>query len=215
MSNSAKKVWNIFTSILIALVVVLAFLLAGTRLFGLHPMKVLSGSMEPEIHTGALVYVKDVDTATLKRGDVITYMLSEDTYSTHRITEVVPDEDDPGVIRFRTKGDANKAEDGGLVLDVNVVGEVQFSIPLLGYISDFIQNPPGTYVAIAIGVLLLLLIFLPEILGGDDEKTKGEKAKKEKAAKDEAADSEEPAASAPESVADEESDGESKTEAEK
>ena len=86
-------------------------------------------------HVGALIYVKEVDYRELESGDVITFMLDEDTVATHRIVEVVPDEEDASVIRFRTKGDANTAEDGGLVHYKNVIGTPVFTIPYLGYLA--------------------------------------------------------------------------------
>ncbi|MBQ4067246.1 MAG: signal peptidase I [Clostridia bacterium] len=172
MSDKVKKIWNAATSVLIALVVVLAILLAGMRLFGFNVFTVLSGSMEPVIHTGSIVYVKEVKPEDIRTGDVITYMLDENTISTHRVVEVIPDEEDPTVIRYKTKGDANASEDGVPVHCQNVIGEVQFSIPYLGYVANFIQNPPGMYVAIAAGLLLLILIFMPEILAPEKEKEK-------------------------------------------
>ena len=72
-------------------------------------------------------------------------------------------------LRYRTKGDANDAEDGELIHYRNVIGTPVFSIPYLGYMADYIQHPPGMYVAISAGAVLLLLIFLPDLLA-DDEK---------------------------------------------
>lgn len=46
--SSIRKTWNVISSILVALVVLLALLLVGARLFGLQVYTVLSGSMEPE-----------------------------------------------------------------------------------------------------------------------------------------------------------------------
>ena len=168
-----KKLWNIFTSALVVLAVLLALLLVGARLVGLQVFTVLSGSMEPTYHTGSLIYVKKVDATKLSEGTVITFMLDEDTIATHRIVGVVPDEEDPSVVRYRTKGDANENEDGGLVHYKNVVGTPVFTIPKLGYLANYIQHPPGTYVAISAGALILLLMFLPELLGmltGDEKK---------------------------------------------
>ena len=174
MNSTIKKIWNAATTLLVALVVVLAVLLVGVRLAGLQVYTVLSGSMEPTYHVGSLIYVKKVDPMELKAGDVITYMLDEDTLSTHRIVEVVPDENDSSVIRFRTKGDANDAEDGSLVHYKNVVGTPVFSIPKLGYLANYIQKPPGMYVAISAGAFLLLLVFLPDLFE-DDKKGKDKK----------------------------------------
>lgn len=169
-----KKIGNVVTTVLVVAVVLLAIALAGVRLFGLQVYTVLSGSMEPAYHVGALLYDKKVDPAQLRPGDVITFMLDEETIVTHRIVEVVPDEEDPSVIRFRTKGDANAAEDGSLVHYKNVLGTPVFAIPKLGYFASFVQQPPGLYVAIAFGAVLVLLAFLPDLLG-DDKKKKGKR----------------------------------------
>lgn len=179
MNKTVKKIWNIFTTILVVLVVLLAVLLVGARLVGLQVFAVLSGSMEPTYHTGALIYVKKVDTQKIQVGTPITFMMDEDTVATHRVVEVVPDEEDPSVIRYRTKGDANDAVDGGLVHYKNVIGTPVFTIPYLGYVASYIQQPPGTYVAISAGAIILLLMFVPDILkaaGAADEKAAGEAA---------------------------------------
>ena len=169
MNGKLRKVWNAVSSVLVALVVLLAVLLVGVRLVGFQVFTVLSGSMEPTYHTGALIYVKKVDPYTIQVGQPITFLLTEDTVATHRVVEIVKDETDPNVIRFRTKGDANEVEDGSLVHYKDVIGVPVFSIPYLGYVADFIQHPPGTYIAIAAGAILLLLVLLPDLLhGGKD-----------------------------------------------
>ena len=181
--KTVKKIWNAITSLLVILVVIGAMLLGGVRILGYQVFTVLSGSMEPVYHTGSLIYVKDVDYRDLGEGDVITFMLNEDTVATHRIVGVVPDEEDPSVVRYRTKGDANDAEDGALVHYKNVIGSPVFTIPYLGYVANYIQNPPGTYIAISGGAVLMILVFLPDLLSSDEEEKKTEKPKKKKAPK--------------------------------
>ena len=175
-TKTGNKVWNIFTSVLVVLVVIAALLLAGARLVGLQVFTILSGSMEPAYHTGSVIYVKEIDPADIKVGDPITFMLNEDTIATHRVVEVVPDEDDPSVLRFRTKGDANESVDGSLVHYKNVIGTPVFTIPYLGYVASFIQNPPGMYYAIALGAVLLAMVFLPGMLDDKKDKAKSEKS---------------------------------------
>lgn len=172
MNRSVKRIWNAVSSIAVALVVILAILLVGARLVGLQVFTVLSGSMEPTYHVGSLIYVKKVDPYTIEVGQPITFMLDEDTVATHRVVGIVPDEEDPTVIRFRTKGDANENADGSLVHYKNVIGSPVFTIPQLGYVVSYIQNPPGTYVAISAGAILLLLVFLPDLFDGDKKKKK-------------------------------------------
>ena len=173
MNPTLKKVWNMVSTVLVALVVLLALLLAGARLVGLQVFTVLSGSMEPAYHTGSLIYVKKIDAMDIHPGTVITFMLDEDTVATHRVVGIVPDEEDPTVIRFRTKGDANTAEDGSLVHYKNVIGTPVFTIPGLGYVANYIQHPPGTYVAISAAAVLLLLVFLPDIFASEKKGKSG------------------------------------------
>lgn len=163
MKNMAYKIWNAVTWGLTALMIILAIALAGVRLVGLRPLAVLSGSMEPAYHVGSLIYVKSVDAASLQPGDVITFLLDADTLATHRIVEVIPDPEDPTVLRYRTQGDANATADGSLVHCKNVIGTPVFSIPLLGFLAHFIQTPPGIYIAISGGAFLLLLMLLPDL----------------------------------------------------
>ena len=168
MKKRILTIWNGFTTVLVALVVLLAVLLVGVRLVGLQVFTVLSGSMEPTYETGSLIYVKKVDPMEIGAGEVITFMMDEDTVATHRVVEVVPDANDSSVIRFRTKGDANDAVDGSLVHYKNVIGSPVFSIPKMGYVANYIQNPPGMYIAISAGAIILLLVFIPDLF--EDEK---------------------------------------------
>ena len=178
MSKAIKNVWNIVTWILVLILVIAAVLLAGVRLIGLRPLTVLSGSMEPEFSAGDLIYVRSVDYRDLKEGDIITFMLSEDVIATHRIVGVVPDENDPAVIRYRTKGDANDSEDGTMVHYKNVVGTPVYSLPQMGYVANYIQTPPGCYIAMSGAAVIMLLVFLPDFLWSGDTGTNGEKEPK-------------------------------------
>ena len=166
MSQTLKRMWNIFTTILVAAVVILALLLVGVRIFGLQVYAVLSGSMEPTYHTGSLIYVQKTTPEQIQAGDPITFVMDESlVVATHRVVEVHEEEG-----YFTTKGDANDAVDGSPVLFENLIGKPVFTIPYLGYLSDFIQKPPGMYVAIGVGGVILLLAFLPDLLGGRKKK---------------------------------------------
>lgn len=162
MSKSIKKVWNIVTSVLVAAFVILALLLVGARVFGLQVYAVLSGSMEPTYHTGSLIYVQKTAPEKIRAGDPITFVLDESlVVATHRVVAV--DEENRC---FYTKGDANEAEDGSPVYFENLIGKPVLTIPYLGYVSNFIQKPPGIYIAIGVGGIVLLLAFLPDLLSG-------------------------------------------------
>ena len=172
MSKTIKRIWNWVSGVLVGVVVLLAIALVGVRLIGLKPFVVLSGSMRPTYEVGSLIYVKSVDYKELEVGDPITYMISQDTVVTHRIIEVLVDEEDPETIRYFTKGDANDVPDGSSVHYRNIIGKPVFSIPYLGYLANYIQNPPGMYVAMSAGAILVLLVFLPDVFGSDEKKKK-------------------------------------------
>ena len=169
MIQTINKTANILSTLAVILALALVLLLVAPRVFGVHVFTVLSGSMEPAYPVGSMIYVKSVDPFQLKDGDVISFLLDENTIATHRITGIVPDEEDESVIRFRTKGDANDAEDGSLVHCRNVVGTPIFTIPKLGYFADYIQHPPGMYIAVSAAAIVLLILLLPDLLFREKE----------------------------------------------
>ena len=88
-----KKVINILTTVMLVLFVVFVILLVGVRLVGVEPHIVLSGSMEPEIKTGSIVFVKKLtpeEKMNLEVGQTVTYVQNAGgTKITHKIYEVV------------------------------------------------------------------------------------------------------------------------------
>ncbi|MBR4873328.1 MAG: signal peptidase I [Clostridia bacterium] len=196
MDKNLKKILTVVSNTALALFVLLVILLAGVRLVGIEPHIVLSGSMEPEILTGSLVYVKPLSpeqAQQLEAGDNVTFVVDKKgTKVTHKIYEVVGvayvknqygelildengqptvaiDEFGNPIVMYTTYGVNNQNESGNYVLDgtpgvgnlasSNVVGKPLFTIPFLGYVAHFVQNPPGRYVSLAICALLIFNIF--------------------------------------------------------
>lgn len=165
----AGRLWKGFTYVIVGLAALTALLLAGSRLLGFRLFTVLSGSMEPVIPTGALIFVKPVEPQTICEGQIITFLLDENTVATHRVTEILPDGEDPEVLRFRTRGDANTAEDGSPVHCKNVLGTPVLTIPTAGRWMHAVQTPPGRYLAVTGAVIFLILLFLPDALRAAEE----------------------------------------------
>lgn len=202
-----RKLWSVISTLLVIVMVILAVLLVGVRVVGLTPYAVLSGSMEPTYHVGALIYVKDVAPADITVGMPITFVVNEDLLlATHRVVDiqvlttrqeqvldeagnpVLDDEGNPVVEEipldeptyyFRTKGDANDAVDGTPVHYKNVVGTPVFSIPYLGYLSSWLQTRQGMIMGICIALVLVILTFLPDLLRAVDEPKKPKRGKHE------------------------------------
>ena len=154
-----KKAWNIISTTVVVLMVLSAVFLMGSRILGYQCYTVISGSMEPKYVVGDLIYVKKVDVNSIKVGDDITFVMNEKlVVATHRVVRI-----DAENKHFYTKGIANELEDQNPVHFNNVIGVPKFSIPKLGYVSDFIQHSPGMYITIGVVFLLILSVFIPDI----------------------------------------------------
>ncbi len=162
---------------IVVIVVIFAVLLVGLRLVGVQVYSVISGSMEPEYPVGALIYVKEVDPSEVEVGDVITFVLSNDMPATHRVIAI-----DAENQHFYTRGDANfnidettgekiYTEDPPVHFK-NLIGKPIFKIPFLGYVAYYVQHPPGMYIALAVGAIILALAFLPDIFAQTDKAEK-------------------------------------------
>lgn len=115
---------------------------------------VTSGSMEPEIETGALLFTRPVDAERVIVGDTITFE-EDGEHTTHR---VIQKNDSNGEISLVTQGIANNSPDPGEVTEDELRGVKLFSIPLLGYGIAWAGTTTGLITLIIIpGVLLILL----------------------------------------------------------
>lgn len=159
-----KKICGILSMLIFLGLFGIAGLLFVPKILGYSQYAVLSGSMEPGIPVGAIVYDKAFSGKTLEEGAVVTYELSPETLVTHRVISV--DQEDQTVI---TQGDANNVEDASPVAWQQIVGVYAFHVPYLGYISIYAKTPVGIAVVCGVLIVLILLTFLPDIF--EEEKT--------------------------------------------
>lgn len=113
--------------------------------------------------TGSVISVKPVQNPTsLIKGDVITFMIAEDQLATHRIIDVIKNDNR---VMYKTKGDNNASADSELVLSKNVVGEYTgFTIPYAGYLIDFSKSKNGSALMLILPGLLLIAYSVMTIL---------------------------------------------------
>ena len=172
--KAVKKICSILSTLMLIALLLIAAALIVPKFLGYDQYAVLSGSMEPNIHVGAIVYDKEPKPEELKVEDVITYQLTNGTIVTHRIVAI---DEANGLIT--TKGDANETEDSSPVPFENVIGKFEFSIPLLGYLSIYGKTPLGITAICGVLVVMILLNFLPDALSNDGKKeVKQEKEEK-------------------------------------
>jgi len=155
--KTAALVLSTIGTALLILVIVLCLPITIPRLFGYSIYTVVSGSMEPAIPIGSLVYTKEIAPENVAEGDVIAFYSSDQSGAviTHRVvTNRVISGD------FITKGDANDTNDLTPIPYDNLVGKVSMTIPFMGRYLSAIATPFGriaTACLVAIAVILQLM----------------------------------------------------------
>lgn len=181
LSRIISILGSIAQLVLVVFLVVLAALSFATRLpffarLGLNFFAVTSGSMEPKIPVGSLVYAGKYKLEDLKKEDVITFKVRDDqngqvSVVTHRIAEVMKDEktekikDDQGketekkIVKYEfvTKGDANNTVDARTVPAANIIGLYQWQVPYVGYVTNFTQTGKGFILLVIIPAVILIV----------------------------------------------------------
>lgn len=135
--------------------------------FGYEIYTVISGSMEPAIPTGSLVYVKYIQPEEIQTEDVIAFYGTDADGSivTHRVVS-----NSAAMGNFITKGDANSDNDMNPIPYANYIGKVQLSVPKLGGIFQTITGTNGKIAAVSMIGLAIVLEILAAVLQGKREK---------------------------------------------
>lgn len=148
-----KKVLNIVYGVILVIVLLLAVfvIFANTEVVSGYSMYVVeSGSMEPAIKTGSVIFVGESDEYEVD--DVVTVQPAEqpaESY-THRIKEVNDDGE------YVTKGDANDSEDATPVAKDQIIGKVLFTLPLIGYAVAFSKTQTGFILLVVVPAVLII-----------------------------------------------------------
>ena len=157
----AAVICRLFGYVILAAVIVSLLPVTVPRFLGYEIYSVASGSMEPEIPVGSIVYVKPVsDPVTMEEGEVIAFH-SGSSVVMHRI---VSNHQTDGY--FTTKGDANEQEDMGEVTYENLIGRVVRHVPMMGQVFLIYTSPVGRILAACMALCGVLLLVLAAGIGG-------------------------------------------------
>lgn len=126
--------------------IIIAFIAA--KFFRIEPYVVLSGSMEPAIHTGSLVFV-DTKDKDVNVGDIIAFNKG-DISVTHRVSGINKNG------TFITKGDANESMDSAPIAREQIIGTCIFMVPVMGYCVKYLRTPFGF--ASLVGLIAIYLV---------------------------------------------------------
>lgn len=155
IKHSRILINTVFTAALLVSVLLLVFT-TFSPLKAIYLYKVMSGSMEPAIHTGSVVITQIIQPAKLRKGDVISYTANNDESATitHRLVNIKSKKNS---LVFNTKGDANKTNDPDEITPQRIKGKVLVSIPFLGYVLEWLKTPLGFIIAIVVPALYIVI----------------------------------------------------------
>ena len=145
-------------TLIILLVICIALMFALPGLFGYEIYTVVSGSMEPALSPGSAVLVKYADPEKIELGEIVAFMDGSEPV-THRVIENHMVERE-----LVTKGDANEIADFDPVPYGSVIGNVRYSVPLLGYYLTALTSLAGKAYLICFAACGLLLNLIASVL---------------------------------------------------
>lgn len=141
--------------LLFAVLAVLVAAVVVPRVSGATPYTILTSSMRPNYPPGSMVVIQSADPADLGVGTVITYQLEsgKPDVVTHRI--IATEQDGTGELSYVTRGDNNGAADEKPVRLEQIRGKLWYSVPYMGYVSQWMTGEQRKY-AVAVIVVALL-----------------------------------------------------------
>lgn len=134
---------------------------AGIR--GHEVYNVVSGSMEPEIPVGSVIYVEPVPPEEIAEGDVIAFR-SGGSVIAHRVVK-----NRVGEGEFITKGDANSENDMNPVKYRELAGRVSYHYPVVGALLEICSGAVGKAYLICFAACGAMLNILAGRLKGKRE----------------------------------------------
>ena len=138
-------------------------------LFGMRCFYLVSGSMEPTLHTGCAVIVRRAPDGVYAVGDVITFVSSQSEIygqpNTHRIIAAAQQN---GVTYYYTQGDANPVPDSVTVTAGQIYGKVIWNsgrAKWFGTLMGMLTTPMGFVTMILLPVALVAIILMRDFMG--------------------------------------------------
>lgn len=128
---------------------------AGSLVLDVKPLIFTSGSMAPDIETGALGLARTVDARDVVEGDVVSVVGRDGARVTHRVVSVQTSTRETSLV---LKGDANAVPDAE-PYRVTSVDRVVVDVPRLGYVAAWFSGRNGVLLGgLALALALLVLI---------------------------------------------------------
>src|SRR3990167_10353440 len=157
MKMVKKMLYIIFTIGIFILVPFVVFTLITSKtdkFLGIQSFVVLSGSMQPTIPVGSIIYTQKE--SWYPEGSVISFK-SGDATVTHRVVKVI---NRANTLYYQTKGDANSTVDGKEIITSDIFGKQVFSLPYVGRLIIFLKTPQGFFPLIIFPITVFIILEL-------------------------------------------------------
>ena len=158
--NVIPTLCNLMGTLILLAVIASCLPLTLPRLLGYEIYEVVSGSMEPEIPIGSVIYVKEAEPEGIREGDIIAFR-SGSSVITHRVIQNKLVEGE-----FVTKGDANAGEDLRAISYSELIGFVAYHFPAAGRLMALYTSTVGKVYVILVAACGAMLNMLAGRLRG-------------------------------------------------
>jgi len=151
--QALKQIFSITLTVILFItipVVALTLISSRVQIFGIQSFVVMSGSMEPSIPTGSVIYTLRLP--QYRAGDVIAYK-SGKVNVTHRVVNVSKNESG---VYYQTRGDANDDPDSKLVASRDVLGANMYTIWNLGKLIMALKTVQGFLIFLIVPSLIFI-----------------------------------------------------------
>ncbi len=145
-------------------------------MFGHSVLRIVTGSMEPEIPTDTYILVKECPADEIQKGDIISFYSEEPSIyglpNTHRVVDILVT---PEGIEFVTKGDSNVTEDRVNVREERLIGVYLGKMEILTKFSVFLMGNGIFAVIIILQVAIIGIIVFSIFKKEPEQESKSEK----------------------------------------
>jgi len=170
ISKTTEFILNFFVICIIIILLFAGFYFFQTKIqkkdyaniFGYTAFEVSTGSMNPTLQVGDIIFVKLTD--KIKENDIIVFK-EEKNFITHRLMQINED-------KLITKGDANNSKDKPIEKE-QVLGKVVFIGINIGLIRNIIFTPK-IFICILISILFFGIAFSLNVADKEKEEEKKE-----------------------------------------
>lgn len=190
--KALQKLMDLLFYLVVLAIISGALLFAANKdsnksLFGYRFYTVKTNSMAPQkdspsggFYAGDVIFVKLTPYKQAKEGDIVTFLVGDDAYLTHRLKEKLTELNGKKGEYMITQGDANNSPDPP-VDGERLIGKVDFVLPYAGTVFQFVRTHMIVclvFICSLFGFVWVIRYYLAQPTIPQKKKKKGKKKKK-------------------------------------